>query len=240
MLRRSPFPFFPFTPLLFDFFFLSLVGKGCLHVATTGDHDGLSAEVAHVRAAGGEDGAGGLGGGAGPPQRDVGVRGLRLRGGGRGLLARDSERDLLAVREGDEGALLLGVRQAGHDVAEGDGVGADAELRAPLLRDRLGQADDAGLGQGVVGLARVAVDARGGGDVDDHARLTVLDAEVGSGGADQAERRGAVQADDGVPLLVGDLCAPTSVIRRSATGRSRKPTLWMTPSQVYPALLTMM
>lgn len=49
------------------------------------------------------------------------------------------------------------------------------------------------------------MNARSGGNVDDAARLAVLDAEVGSGGTDELEGSGAVQGNDGVPLLVGDL-----------------------------------
>lgn len=56
----------------------------------------------------------------------------------------------------------LGER-GGHprlDHAEGGHVGADAE-RPPLARERLRQADHAGLGRGVVRLPDVAVQAAG-------------------------------------------------------------------------------
>lgn len=88
---------------------------------------------------------------------------------------------------------------------KGDGVGAHAEGRAPLLRDGLGEADDAGFGERVVGLPGVAVQARRRGDVDDVARLAVLDAEVGRRGADELEGGRVMEGDDGVPLLVGRL-----------------------------------
>ena len=120
-------------------------------------------------------------------------------------LGRNAQGNLLTLGPGGKGAVLLGRGQPGEDVAKGDGVGPDAELRAPLLGDGLGEAGDAGLGQGVVELAGVAVDARGGGDVDDGAGLAVADAEVGGGGADEVEGGGAVEGDDGVPLGVGHL-----------------------------------
>lgn len=85
------------------------------------------------------------------------------------------------------------------------GIGADAELWTPLLCDDLGETNDAGLGDGIVGLTRVAVDAGGGGDVDDVAGLAVLDAEVGGGGADELEGGGVVDCQHGVPLFVGHL-----------------------------------
>lgn len=71
------------------------------------------------------------------------------------LLARDPQRHLGAVGRGDEGAVLLCGRQPRGDVAEGNGVGADPERRAPFFRDGFGQANKAGFGQGVVGLAAV-------------------------------------------------------------------------------------
>lgn len=46
-------------------------------------------------------------------------------------------------------------------MAEGDGVGADAERRAPFFGYGLCEADDAGFGEGVVCLAGVAVEAGG-------------------------------------------------------------------------------
>jgi hypothetical protein len=90
-------------------------------------------------------------------------------------------------------------------VAEGDGVGAHTEGWAPLFRNGLGETGHTSFGEGVVGLAGVAVNARGRGDVDDAARFAVLDAEVRSGIADEFEGCGSVKSEDGVPLLVGGL-----------------------------------
>ena len=106
----------------------------------------------------------------------------------------------------------LGLRQARVDEAEGDGVDVDLEL-APLLGDRLGQADDAGLAGGVVGLAGVAEGARGRGHVDDLAEhllafLALLLgrlAQVRRGGADHAERHHGVDVEHRLELLVGHL-----------------------------------
>lgn len=49
------------------------------------------------------------------------------------------------------------------------------------------------------------MNAGGRGNVDDAAWLAVLDTEVRSSCADELEGCRAVQRDDGVPLLVGDL-----------------------------------
>lgn len=161
----------------------------------------LTCDIGEQRARHGQHSARGLGGGARPPERDIGIR-AGARGGLLGL--RDSQRDLLAVDE-DEAALLLVGGQAGLDVAKRDGVGPHAERGPPLLGDGLGHAGHAGLGEGVVELAGVAVQARGAGDVDDAPRLAVLDAEEGRGFAGELEGDGAVEGDDGVPLLVGHL-----------------------------------
>lgn len=49
------------------------------------------------------------------------------------------------------------------------------------------------------------MDAGSAGDVDDGARLAVLDPEVGRRCSDQLEGCRAVEGEDGVPLLVGGL-----------------------------------
>ena len=90
-------------------------------------------------------------------------------------------------------------------MSEGNSVGSHAEGRAPFFGNGFGQAGDAGFGEGVVCLARVAVQARGRGDVDDVARLAIFDAEVRGCGADELEGLGVMKGEDGVPLLVGCL-----------------------------------
>ena len=121
----------------------------------------------------------------GPPKGD------RRRTTRRILCFGDPERDLLAVNLNGR-ALFLRLRQpvmqpdsAGADlgrrkvgrlvwredvprlhVAEGDGVGADAE-RAPFFADGLRHANDARLCGCVVDLAHAAVQTGHGGDVDD-------------------------------------------------------------------------
>ena len=109
------------------------------------------------------------------------------------------------------------------DEAERDGVRAHAE-RAPLLADRLCEADDGGLGCCVVRLADVSVQAGRRGDVHDGAVLCVtleadssfrtnpaqcrrvcgtdLDPEVWRSGADESERCADVYFDDDVPCVV--------------------------------------
>lgn len=116
-------------------------------------HDRLPAHIAAQRARHRQNHARRLRRRARPPQRDVRVRRIPR---GLALRARDPERDPAAVGRGGEGAFLLGGRQAGRDVAEGDGVGAHAEGWAPFFRDGLGEAGDAGFGDGVVGLAAAA------------------------------------------------------------------------------------
>lgn len=59
------------------------------------------------------------------------------------------------------------------DETKGNGVSADTE-RTPLFRDGLGHAQNGGFGSGVVGLADVAVETGGRGDVDDGAVLGVV------------------------------------------------------------------
>lgn len=175
-----------------------------LHVAAARHHDGLTSHVRKQRAGDGQNTARRLRRRASPSQGNVARRRRGARPGAL-LLLRDAQRNLGAAGPFDKGALLLGRRQPRRNVAKGDGVGADAERGAPFLGDGLGEARHAGLGQGVVDLARVAVDARRRRDVDDGAGLAVLDAEVGGRGADNVEGRGGVQRDDGLPLLVRHL-----------------------------------
>ena len=84
-------------------------------------------------------------------------------------------------------------------------VRPDPKLRAPLLRDRLRHPRHAGFRHAVVDLARVAVRAARARDLHDAARRAVLDAEVGRGGAHEAEGRRRVHVDDRGPLLVSHL-----------------------------------
>ena len=78
--------------------------------------------------------------------------------------------------------VVVGMVPIRRDQAKGDdAVGAHVEARH-VERDRLGQADDAELGRGVVGLAEIADEARCGRQVDEGAALLVL--EVGRGGLD--------------------------------------------------------
>lgn len=173
-----------------------------LHVSATRHHDGLPRHIREQRTRHSEDTIRSLRRRTRPPQRNIRKRRIAQR---LALLLRDAQANLLPIGPGDERALLLGGRQPGEDVPKGDGVGADAKLGTPLLGDGLGEARDAGLGERVVELSRVAVDARRRGDGDDAARGAVADTEVGGRGADEGEGRGAVQRDDGVPLLVRHL-----------------------------------
>ena len=88
----------------------------------------------------------------------------------------------------------------GVDVAGADHVHGDA-LLGVLLRQRLGEADQAGLGGGVVHLPHLPLLAVDRGDVDDAAIVPLAHALDGQ--AAEVEGGGEVDADDVVPLLAG-------------------------------------
>ncbi|EPE07043.1 transcription factor tfiiic complex subunit [Ophiostoma piceae UAMH 11346] len=176
-----------------------------LHIPAAGHHDQLARNIVKERACDGHDGTRSLGRAAGTLQRN-GRHGCGLGCGARSIIGLgDAECNLLAVGADNKGALFLGLRQARLDVAESDRVAAHTKLGAPFLGNCLAQADDARLGQRVVGLARVAVHARRRRDIDNVAALAVRDAEVGRGSTDQAERCLGMQVQDVVPLLVAHL-----------------------------------
>ncbi|KAK5633191.1 hypothetical protein RRF57_008904 [Xylaria bambusicola] len=84
-------------------------------------------------------------------------------------------------------------------------IRAHAELRTPLLRNRLRHPGDSSLRHGIIDLSGVAVDAARRGDVHDAPRLAVAHAEVRRRGPDQLEGRRRVQVHDRVPLVVAHL-----------------------------------
>jgi len=172
-----------------------------LHIPPTRHTERLATNIAEQRTRNRQHRTRRLSRRARPPERDIEMLVSPTRPGSP-LRLRYTQSNPVAIRRGDEGTGLLGLRQARQDVAEGDRVGAHAELRAPLLRDGLGEPDDARLGLRVVGLPRVAVQPGRRRDVDDVARRAVFDAEVGRCGPDQLERRRVVQREDRVPLLV--------------------------------------
>lgn len=90
-------------------------------------------------------------------------------------------------------------------MAKSNGVAANAEFGTPFFGDHFGEPVDACFGETVVGLAGVAVDAGGGGDVDDAAGLAVSDAEEGGSFTDELEGRCIVEREDVVPLFVSHL-----------------------------------
>jgi hypothetical protein len=112
------------------------------------------------------------------------------------------------------------------------GVCSHAERRAPFFCYGFGQADDTGFCQGVVCLARVAVQAGGGGDVYYVPRLAVFDAEVGGCGADEFEGLRVMQGEDCVPLFVGGLEGLVSASGNLQGDDVASLTLWITPSHV--------
>ena len=86
---------------------------------------------------------------------------------------------------------------AGEDVARGEGVGGDVSS-GDFLGDGLGQADEGGLGGGVVGLAGVAGDAHDGGHVDD-AAASLADHE-GQDGPGAEESAAEIHVEGVVPF----------------------------------------
>src|SRR5690606_14089257 len=87
-----------------------------------------------------------------------------------------------------EGLGHVGFDEAGGDDVDGDAAGAD------FTGEGFAEADDAGLGGDVVGLAGVAHDADHGGDVDD-AALALLH-HAAQAGFGEPEDRGEVGVDD--------------------------------------------
>src|SRR5215212_3232798 len=128
----------------------SRTGHSAEHAAR--DVQRLAVHVVRPRRAEEEDRAGGL---------------LRRRGAADGdhhrrhpaHLLGDAELDLLAA-DLHRVVVDLGLREARVHEAEGDRVDVDLEL-APLLGQRLGEADDARLAGRVIRLPRVAEGARG-------------------------------------------------------------------------------
>ena len=118
-----------------------------------------------ARAAGHVDDLAGDEPGALADQEGYGVRHVL---GAAGPADRDlADRRLLEVLEVDADPGRGGRRHVGHDEAGRDRVRGDPEP-AQLDRERLGEALQAGLGRGVVGLAPVA-QRRGAGQADDAA-----------------------------------------------------------------------
>src|SRR5262245_25404475 len=117
---------------------------------------------------------------ANPSDHDLAaVRGERRAGDQAGVVRRqehDAARDLLGLAQPAERnerqdllvehVLGYGLDHLGRDIARADGVDGDARPRA-LLGQRLGEAELAGLGGRIIGLAELALLAVDGGDVDD-------------------------------------------------------------------------
>src|SRR3954453_885396 len=144
-----------------------------------GDVEDLAVDEVRPRRTEEEHAAGRLLGGAGTPQRDQ-------QGGHAAHLVRDAELDLLAA---DLHLVVvdLGRGQARLDPAEGDRVDVDLEL-APLVGQRLGEADDAALAGRVVGLTGIAHRPGDRGDVDDLAEDLLAALALLLGGLAQVRR----------------------------------------------------
>mmetsp|Transcript_8151 Transcript_8151/g.28893 ORF Transcript_8151/g.28893 Transcript_8151/m.28893 type:complete len:351 (+) Transcript_8151:92-1144(+) len=187
------------------------VSKRWLHASAARDLEHVARHVRRPRRAEHENAAGGLFGVAFPPERD-GPEQLRFVPH-IGDVVGEALDDGAAVDVNGGVALGETARHSRVDHAKGYSVAADAH-GAPFFGHGLGQADDARLGERVVGLANVAVEARRRRDVDDAAvagRQAARDfafagvAEVRRRGADHAKRRRAVALDDGIELRVRHL-----------------------------------
>jgi hypothetical protein len=174
------------------------------HIPPPSNTQRLPTDITHQRANNRQNRPSSLRRSPRPPQRNILISSLPILLPSL-LLLRNPQRNLNPIRRRDESPLFFGGRQASRNVPESDRVGPHAKSRAPFFGDGFGQAGYAGFGQGVVCLARVAVQTRGRGDVYDVAGLAVFDAEVGGCGADELEGLGVVQGEDCVPLFVGCL-----------------------------------
>src|SRR6202011_4449225 len=100
---------------------------------------------------------------------------------------------------GDAGFLRFGLGWNGADqAAPGEGryaIRAHIET-VHVERDRFRQADDAEFGRGVVGLAEIADQAGGRGEMDE--RTALLLAEQARGGVRDVERAHQMNLDDGL------------------------------------------
>ena len=124
-----------------------------LHIPSTSNHNSLPIDITEQRTAHAQDRPRSLLRARRSPERDISVLlclrthlGIQLRAG-------DAQGNLLACWGGDKGTGLLGLGQARGHEAECNGVGADTEGGTPFFGDGLGEADDAGFGERVVGLA---------------------------------------------------------------------------------------
>src|SRR5437868_1010235 len=103
--------------------------------------------------------------------------------------------------------------------ARRNGVDGDA-LRAKLQGERLGEADDAGLGRYVVGHQRLAALGARRRDVDD-APPTGLD-HVGNDGLAAVERPGEVDRQHAVPRLGVDRQEPVEALKAGVVDENRR------------------
>lgn len=140
------------------------------------------------------------------------------------LRFRYPKRNLRPVCGCDECALLFRSGETSQDVTESNTGGeqsasaleifgstpdsrvtSNTKLRTPFLSNRLAQPRHSRLSRGIIGLARIAIDAARARNVDDVPRLTVLDSKVWRRCPHQPEGRCAVQVQDCIPLLVRHL-----------------------------------
>lgn len=192
------------TPKMHQLLKKNISTNSCLHVPSTSDTQSLPRNIAHIRTHNRQHRTRRLSRRSRPAQRNI-LESILTILPSSFLLLRNAQRNLHAIWRGNKRTLLLRSSQTSGNMAECNGVGSHAERRTPLFGDGFGQASHAGFGEGVVCLACVAVQTRGGGDVDDVPGLAVFDAEVGRCGADELEGLRVVEGQDGVPLFVGCL-----------------------------------
>jgi len=190
-----------------------------LHISPTRHSDSLPINITHQRTGHRQNRARCLRRRSWPSQRDIQML-LALRSGL--LRLRYSQRNLLPIRRRHECTRLLRSRQSREDMSKGDRVGADTEGWTPsvrksagisirrganniLLCNRLRHARNSRLCKCIVNLPRVSIQTARTANINDIPRLAILDPKVRRRSAHNLERRGSVQVDNGMPLLVRHL-----------------------------------
>lgn len=140
-------------------FHLDYIDPANLNIAPTGHGNRLPTDIREQRTHDRQDRACGFSRRTRPAQRNILERRRPIPLLGRLLLPRYSQRHLLPIRCRDERTRFLGCSQPRGDMSKCNGICADSERGTPFFCDCLCETRDSGFGEGVVGLARVAVEA---------------------------------------------------------------------------------
>ena len=201
-----------------------------LHIPPPSNRDRLPINITHQRTAHGQHRTRRLRRCARPPQWDI-QKGFLLTSSSL-LRLRYAECDFLAIWRSNKSTSFLCGCQACEDVAESDGVGADAELGTPsgevvstslglenpggrremegkdiniLLSNRLRHPRNPRLRQRIINLPRIPIKSTRTANIHNDSILSIFHPKVRRRRPDDLERSSAVQVHDGVPLLVRHL-----------------------------------